>query len=175
MLQLATRHHGIGPIIISRSIANVVSISNATNLVSALRADAEVFSYEILGTDVSMDVVLFLHHPIERAALGAAIFSARRWLQNRLEEKGDDWLSDEDDPYVSTVPGKCYIRMDSKKTATGRSSMTYRTLLSVFEGLWGAIYLERQELELSLRVNVAGQLAGYGAIRVGDFADLTAA
>ena len=121
-----------------------------------------------------MDVVLFIHHPIERAALGAAIFSGRRWLEGRLDEKGDDWLSDQDDPYVSVVPGKCYIRLDSKKTASGRSSMTYRTLLSVFEGLWAAIYLEGREFELSMRIHVAGQLAGYGAIRIRDYSNLAA-
>lgn len=142
---------------------------------SALRADAEVFSYEIPGTDISIDVVLFIYHPIERAALGAAIFSGRRWLEGRLGEKGDDWLNDEDDPYLSAVPGRCYIRMDSKKTPSGRSSMTYRTLLSVFEGLWAVIYLERRDYELSLRIHVAGQLAGYGAIRIRDVTNLAAA
>ena len=140
-----------------------------------MRADAEVFSYDVLGTDVSIDVVLFIHHPIERAALGAAIFTGRRWLESRLEEKGDDWLSDEDDPYLSAVLGRCYIRIDSKKNASGRANMTYRTLLSVFEGLWAAIYLERREQELSLRIQVAGQLAGYGAIRIRDYSNLAAA
>ncbi|KAG6999210.1 hypothetical protein G7Y79_00036g071660 [Physcia stellaris] len=156
-------------------IGNLTTSGNATNLLSALRTDAEVFSYEILGTDVSMDVVLFIHHPVERAALGAAIFSGRRWLETRLQEKGDDWLSDEDDPYLSIVPERCYIRVDSKKTRSGRSSMTYRTLLSVFEGLWAVIYLGRRDYELSLRIHVAGQLAGYGAIRIREVNNLAAA
>lgn len=97
--------------------------------------------------------------------MGFAILSALRWIRVRLRDKGDDWLSHEDDPFISRVPGRCVIQIVPMKMATGRSRMTYRTLRNVFVGIWNALYTERLDMESCLRIHVAGLLAGFGTIR----------
>ncbi|KAI4190615.1 MAG: hypothetical protein LQ348_003629 [Seirophora lacunosa] len=101
-----------------------------------------------------------MENPIDRRAMGAAILSALQWIRERLRDKGDDWLDHEDDPFLSTVVGRCYIQIVTTKTETGRSRMTYRTLLTVFEGIWNALYVERLTMEACSRIHVAGLLAG---------------
>ncbi|KAL8953163.1 MAG: hypothetical protein Q9222_000984 [Ikaeria aurantiellina] len=161
---------------VSISAENATTLSSkAIGLPSPANPETRVFTYDVFETDVSIDFILFLRHPLERQALGAAIYSGRRWLYNRIDEEGDDWVQDEDDPFVSTVPGRCYIRVDSLKTNTVRRRLTYRTLLTVFDGLWQALYLGRQEQELSMRIKVAGLIAGHGAIRKNAVPDLAAA
>ncbi|KAL8835313.1 MAG: hypothetical protein Q9170_003368 [Blastenia crenularia] len=125
------------------------------------------FPYDVPGTNTVLDFVVFLENPIERQALEVTILRAIQWILNRLD-KGDSWLDKKDDPFVSAVPGRCYIQIMSKKTSTGRSRMTYRTLLSVFKGLWHALYIPRLDFETCLRIQVAGLLAGFGFVRVED-------
>lgn len=98
--------------------------------------------------------------------MGAALLSGMHWIRNRLLNKGDDWLDKEDDPFVSSVPGRCFIQIVTKKMDTGRSRMTYRTLLRVLEGMWAVLYAGGLDLESCLRIHVAGLLAGFGSVRV---------
>ena len=44
--------------------------------------------------------------------------------------------------------------------------MTYRTLLTFFDGLWIELYLMRSEFEGSMRIKVAELLAGHAATTV---------
>jgi len=125
-----------------------------------------MFSYEVLGTNVAIDFILFLDKPIEHHSLGVAILNGKRWIEQRLGEKGDDWLAPEDEPIVSTVLHECWLRIDSKKAPNGRSHLTYKTVLSVFNGFWNVLYSLRNNYAASMRIKVADILAGYGAISV---------
>lgn len=113
-----------------------------------------------------MEFILFLRDPIEdsvlKQALGLGVFRVR----DRLLTQGDDWLPRRDDPYYSNVTGKCTVRVESVKTTSGRSSMTYKTLLAAFVGMWNLLYVEDQEWEASFRIQVAGLTAGHGTVRV---------
>lgn len=117
---------------------------------------------------MEIDFLLFEDKPIDRPALGLAIFTGKQYLKNRLEKQGDDWLADEDDPFISVQPGLCWIRNDAAKTSSGRSRMTYRTLLTVYEAYWNVLFLSRNERESSMRIHVAGQLSGYAAVTIND-------
>ncbi|KAL9594807.1 MAG: hypothetical protein Q9219_006821 [cf. Caloplaca sp. 3 TL-2023] len=148
-----------------------ILLSPSTNLTTNLTAPTEVLElpYDIPHTDISLIILLFINEPVERQALGAAIYSGRRWIARQIKEQGGGWLDDSDNPYVSTVPERCFIRIDSKKTEAGRAKMTYWTLLKVLEAMWTVLYLERRERELSMRIDVAGIVAGYGRVSVRGF------
>ncbi|KAI4173450.1 MAG: hypothetical protein LQ343_002983 [Gyalolechia ehrenbergii] len=143
-------------------------ISNRTNstLTPTNAPEIRILHYNVPETNVDMDFILFLDQPIDDSAFGLAIRQGILRIRDRLVSQGDAWLTRDDDPYLSTVPGECTVRIDSLKTATGRSSMTYRTLLAAFVGLWNRLYVERQEWEVSLRIQVAGLMAGYGTVWV---------
>ena len=115
---------------------------------------------------MAVEFILFLENPIDRHALGLAIYTGKKRLWDRLDEEGDDWLAGEDDPFISTTAEKCWIRVDSAKGPGGRSRMTYRTLLAVFEAFWNVLYLLRNEKEASMRIKVADIVAGYAGVRV---------
>ena len=115
---------------------------------------------------MEVDFILNLENPIDRQALGLAIYTGKQRIRDRLEEEGDDWLAGEDDPFISTTAGKCWIRVDSAKSPDGRSRMTYRTLLAVFEAFWNVLYLLRDEKEASMRIKVANIVSGFAAARV---------
>ncbi|KAI4167197.1 MAG: hypothetical protein LQ343_007409 [Gyalolechia ehrenbergii] len=138
----------------------------ATSSLAPTNFEVREFTYEVPGTNTALDFIVFLDSPVEHQALGAAILSPIQWINKRIRDRGDGWLDHEDDPFESTVSGRCFIQIVSKKTNTGRSRMTYRTLLSVFEGMWNVLYASRQDLESCLRIRVAGLLAGFGTIRV---------
>jgi len=125
-----------------------------------------MFNYEVHGTNVAIDFILFLDKPIQHHPMGLAILKGKRWIEQRLIEKGDDWLAAKDEPFVSTVLHECWLRFDSKKAPDGRSRLTYKTLLSVFDGLWNVLYLLRNNSAGSMRIKVANLLAGFGAISV---------
>ncbi|KAL8847236.1 MAG: hypothetical protein Q9221_007723 [Calogaya cf. arnoldii] len=109
------------------------------------------------NTNIDLDILLFLLHPIDHRALGLSLHHGISWTQNRLDNLGDDWLSRDDDPFYSTVRGKCSVRIDARKTESGKSMMTYKTLLGAFLGLWQALYLDEEEWAVSFRVKVAGR------------------
>ncbi|KAL8988087.1 MAG: hypothetical protein Q9177_002783 [Variospora cf. flavescens] len=123
--------------------------SNRSDLVlpPTLPRDIRVINYNVPDTNVDIEFILFLRDPIEdsvlKQALGLGVFRVR----DRLLTQGDDWLLRRDDPYFSIVPGKCIVRIESVKTASGRSSMTYKTLLAAFVGMWNLLYVEGQEWE----------------------------
>lgn len=125
-----------------------------------------MFHYEVLGTNVVIDFILFLDKPMQHHPIGVALLNAKRWLEDRLKEKGDDWLAVEDEPFVTTVLHGCWLRIDSIRAPNGRSRMTYRTLQSVFDGLWNVLYLLRNNSAGSIRIKVANILAGHGAVSV---------
>ncbi len=125
-----------------------------------------MINYEVIGTNVAIDFILFLDKPMQHHPLGLVLLRGKRWLEERLNEKGDDWLAVEDDPFVSTVVHECWLRIDSVRAPNGRSRMTYKTLLSVFDGLWNVLYLLRNNSGGSIRIKVADILAGHGAISV---------
>ena len=125
-----------------------------------------MLTYDVYGTNVAVEFILYLKNPIDRQALGRAIQTGKQRLWNRLKEEGDDWLAGEDDPFISTTAKECWIRVDSVKGPGGRSRLTYRTLLAVFEAFWNVLYLLRNEKEGSMRIKVAEILAGYAAARV---------
>lgn len=125
-----------------------------------------MFKYDVHGTNVAIDFILFLDKPIEHHPIGLAILQGKNFVEQRLSEKGDDWLAKEDEPIVSTVLHECWLRIDSKRTPDGRSRLTYKTLLAVFDGLWNVLYLLRNDSAGSMRIKVADLLAGYGAIAV---------
>lgn len=125
-----------------------------------------MFNYEIPGTNIAVDFILFLDKPIHHHPMGLAIRNARRWVDKRLKEKGDDWLAAEDEPVVFNVQHGCWLQIDSKKAPDGRSFLTYRTLRAVFEGFWNVLYLLRNDHAGSMRIKVANTLAGFGAISV---------
>ncbi|KAI4180888.1 MAG: hypothetical protein L6R41_006964 [Letrouitia leprolyta] len=127
------------------------------------------FTYEVPHTNTALDLIIFLDNPIEHTPFGVAVRSGIYRIKNRLNSpKGDSWLDNEDDPFISTIPHKCHIQIMSKKMESGRSRMTYRTLLNIFEGLWEALYEEAFEFETCFRVRVSGLLAGFGIVRVED-------
>ncbi|KAL9002127.1 MAG: hypothetical protein Q9188_004929 [Gyalolechia gomerana] len=128
--------------------------------------EIRVLHYNVPESNVDMEFVLFLDHPMDDSAFGLALRQGIVRIRDRLVIQGDDWLTRDDDPFLSIVPGECSIWIDSLKTATGRSSMTYKTLLAAFVGLWNRLYVERQEWEVSFRIQVAGLTAGYGTVRV---------
>ena len=142
--------------------------NNAALSLPSTDEDVRVFTHEVLGTDVAIEFILYLHHPVERRALGETLLGGKAWLRRRLKDHGDDWLAADDDPYISAVAGRCYVRIDGDKAPNGRSRLTYKTLLRVYEGYWNALYLARNEFEGSMRITVANQLAGYGVVRVKD-------
>ncbi|KAL8897440.1 MAG: hypothetical protein Q9207_007220 [Kuettlingeria erythrocarpa] len=138
------------------------AVISPTNLSFPVRE----INYEIPRTNIGLDLIVFLENPIERQAMGAALLSGMRWIRERLREKGEGWLDKEDDPFVSSVPGRCVIQISSKKMGTGRSRMTYTTLLRTFEGMWAVLYAGGLDNETCLRIHVAGLLAGFGGLRV---------
>lgn len=126
--------------------------------------DVRLEHYEVPHTNIDIDILLFLRDPMDREALGLTLRHGISWTQARIENQGDAWLAKDDDPFYSTAQGKCFIRIDAQKTASGRSMMTYKTLLAVFLGLWNALFLTREEWAVSFRFQVAGMTAGHGAI-----------
>ena len=80
--------------------------------------------------------------------------------------KGGGWLDPEDDPFITYMVGQCWIRMDSVKTASGRSRLTYKTMLAVYHAYWVVFITMNHAKEGAMRVKVAGILAGYGAMGV---------
>ncbi len=138
------------------------AVTSPTNLTFPVRE----INYNVPQTNIGIDFIIFLENPIERQPMGAALLSGIRSIRDRLREKGDDWLAKEDDPFVSSVPGRCFIQIVTKKMSTGRSRMTYRTLLRVLEGMWAVLYAGGLDMESCLRIHVAGLLAGFGSVRV---------
>ncbi|KAL8702862.1 MAG: hypothetical protein Q9201_003975, partial [Fulgogasparrea decipioides] len=142
-------------------------LNNTTSpLLTSSRNDVRVFAYDVPGTNVALNFILFVDRPIDRLGLTIAIESGHRWLRRRLDEKGDDWLAPEDDPFISLSRGKCYLRIDSVKAPSGRSRLTYRTLLAVYEGYYEAFISHRNEIEGSIRIKVADIIAGHGAASI---------
>ena len=139
--------------------------SNATTtlLLSSKNDEVSTFTYEVAGTNLDIDFIVWKEHPIERDALARALLASKLRIWNRLRDHGNDWLAAEDDPFLTTIPDKCYIRIDSARAPNGRRLMTYQTLLSIFEGFWQVLYLQRDEKEASMRFKVAGIIAGHGA------------
>lgn len=117
---------------------------------------------------MAIDFIFDLDEPLDREALRDALLTGRHWLERRLRDQGDNWLSKDDDPFVSRVPNKCWIRVDSKKTPSGRACMTYKTLLHVYEGLNTAMISLRNNFEGTMRIQVADQLSGHGTFAVKD-------
>ncbi|KAL8966571.1 MAG: hypothetical protein Q9197_005909 [Variospora fuerteventurae] len=142
--------------------------SNRSDLVlpPTLPRDIRVLNYNVPDTNVDMEFILFLRDPIEASVLKQALGSGVFRVRDRLLTQGDDWLPRRDDPYFSIVPGKCIVRIESVKTASGRSSMTYKTLLAAFVGMWNLLHVEDQDWEASFRIQVAGLTAGHGTVRV---------
>lgn len=128
------------------------------------KEDVRIVHYQVPHTNIDIDILLFLLDPMDREALGLTLRHGISWTQARIENQGDAWLAKDDDPFYSTAQGKCFIRIDAQKTASGRSMMTYKTLLAVFLGLWNALFLTREEWAVSFRFQVAGMTAGHGAI-----------
>ncbi|KAL8648964.1 MAG: hypothetical protein Q9210_004680 [Variospora velana] len=142
--------------------------SNRSDLVlpPTLPPDIRILKYNVPETNVDMEFILFLRDPIEGSVLQAALSQGVIRVRDRLITEGDDWLLRRDDPYYSVVPGRCIVRIESSKTASGRSSMTYKTLLAAFVGMWNRLYVEGEEWEASFRIQVAGLIAGHGTVRV---------
>lgn len=134
--------------------------------IAPLNDHVRAFTYDVVGTNVAVDFIQNLDEPIERDVLGLVILNAKAWLRRRLKNEGDDWLPPENDPFASVVADLCHIRIDSVRSDTGRSRMTYTTLLSVMEALWNVMYLTRAESEAVIKIHVAGILAGHGAVTV---------
>ncbi|KAL8737570.1 MAG: hypothetical protein Q9181_001548 [Wetmoreana brouardii] len=132
-------------------------------LLTSSRNGFRVFAIDVPGTNVALEFILFEHRPINRLALKLAIETGHQWLEKRLIEKGDDWLAPDDDPFISFMMGKCVLRIDSVKAPSGRSRLTYRTLLSVYEGYHVAFISERNERQGTIRIKVADIIAGHGS------------
>ncbi|KAL8953849.1 MAG: hypothetical protein Q9222_000295 [Ikaeria aurantiellina] len=106
------------------------------------------YSYSVPGTTISMVIVLAMHTPIERAAMGRTIFRAQQELRRMLENEGNRWLDVADDPYQvdDRRTGKCMIGMKSVHVGgEDGDRLTYRTVLDTFQGLWDVLYLGRNE------------------------------
>lgn len=117
---------------------------------------------------MAIEFVLYLERPVERHALARALLNGKIKIQDHLNAYGDSWLEAEDDPYISASPEECYIRVEATVAPSGRTRMTYRTLLRIYDAYWTVLYLSRMENEGTMRITVADQVAGYGIIRVKD-------
>lgn len=138
--------------------------SNATALLlSSSNDDVSFYTYEVAGSDMEIDFIIWNDRRIEREALARGLLNGKLRVWQRLRDEGNDWLTANDDPFTVVIPEKCYIRIDSRKAPNGRRLMTYQTLLSVFDGLWDVLYIRKVEKEASIRFEVAGIVAGHGA------------
>ena len=126
--------------------------------------DVRLIRYDVPHTNIVIDILLFLSDPLDREALGRTLNHAISWTGTRLKNQGDDWLSKDDNPFYSTAQGKVFMRIDSQKTANGRSMLTYRTMQAVFGGLWTELFIGKKPWAASFRINVAGITAAHGAL-----------
>ncbi|KAI4194617.1 MAG: hypothetical protein LQ350_007672 [Teloschistes chrysophthalmus] len=108
--------------------------NNATwPLQKSLEDEYDTFIYNIPYSNIDVDFIVWLKKPVDRQSLGLAILSGQRYLRNRIITGGERWIQAEDDPFVSIIPNHIWLRNDSTKTASGRTKMTYVTLLRVYE------------------------------------------
>ncbi|KAL8936160.1 MAG: hypothetical protein Q9216_005079, partial [Gyalolechia sp. 2 TL-2023] len=106
-----------------------------------------ILHYIVPETNVELEFILFLRDPIESDIFSLAIQQGIQEIRGHLIYEGDGWLKQEDDPFFSIVPGRCSVRVDSVKRASGRSNITYKTLLASFVGMWNRLYVEEEEWE----------------------------
>lgn len=124
------------------------------------------FTYEVPMTNIAVDFALYDDHPLDRVALGLAIKTSQRWLRAHLAAHGDDWLSPTDNPFISFIIEKCFLRIDSLKAPNGRSRMTYRTVIAIYDA-YTEVFLEQgNAVEGAMRMSVAGIIVGHGIITV---------
>ncbi|KAI4086087.1 MAG: hypothetical protein LQ344_007865 [Seirophora lacunosa] len=142
------------PTIQSNRTNNNNHLSPPTALI--LPPDIRILHYTVPETNVDLEFILFLRDPVDPPAFKQAIWQGVAAVRDHIIDHGDGWLVlGRDDPYYSTVPGRCVVKIDSRKTESGRSSLTYKTLLAAFVGLWNRLYVEGEEWE------------GAGVVRVG--------
>ena len=119
-------------------------------------------------TNLAIDFALYDDHPLNLDALRLAISSGQRWLGDRLVLHGNDWLSPTDNPFTSSIHGRCFIRIDSLKAPGGRSRMTYRTVLDIYDAYEEVFIAQGNAAEGAVRMSVAGIIVGHGAVTVED-------
>ena len=117
-------------------------------------------------SNIAVEFRLYDDRAIDRVALGLAIKTSQRWLRAHLAAHGDDWLSPTDNPFISYIIDKCFLRMDSLKAPNGRLRMTYRTVLAIYEA-YAEVFLEQgNAVESAMRMSVADIIVGHGVVAV---------
>lgn len=141
--------------------------SNITwSLQAHLDDEHDTFVYRIPYSNIDVDFIIWLKKPVDRQSLGLAILSGQRYIRNHIISQGEGWIQAEDDPFVSIIPDHIWLRNDCAKTSSGRSKMTYVTLLRVYEAYMKVLYDGKMCLEASMQVRVANVVAGHAALSV---------
>ena len=115
-------------------------------------------------TNIEIDFALYDDHPLDREALWLAISSGQEWLREYLAAHGDGGLAPAANPFTSSIHGQCFLRIDSLKAPNGRARMTYKTVLAIYGAYAEVLFEEGNEAEGSMRMSVAGIVAGHGII-----------
>ncbi|KAL8779382.1 MAG: hypothetical protein Q9194_001479 [Teloschistes cf. exilis] len=127
----------------------------ASNITWPLQAhlddEHDTFVYKIPYSNIDVDFIIWLEKPVDRQSLGLAILSGQRYIRNRIISQGEGWIQAEDDPFLSIIPDHIWLRNDSAKTSSGRSKMTYVTLLRVYEAYMKVLYEGKMCLEASMQ------------------------
>ncbi|KAL9589713.1 MAG: hypothetical protein Q9203_001484 [Teloschistes exilis] len=129
----------------------------ASNITWPLQAhlddEHDTFVYKIPYSNIDVDFIIWLEKPVDRQSLGLAILSGQRYIRNRIISQGEGWIQAEDDPFLSIIPDHIWLRNDSAKTSSGRSKMTYVTLLRVYEAYMKVLYEGKMCLEASMQTD----------------------
>ncbi|KAL8708911.1 MAG: hypothetical protein Q9220_006243 [cf. Caloplaca sp. 1 TL-2023] len=129
------------------------------------------YRYGVPGTTISLIIVITMHTPIERAALGRTILRSQQELRRMLTKERDRWLDVADDPYQvdDKRTGKCIIGMKSVNVG-GKDGerLTYQTVLDTFQGLFDVLYLGENEYTSIFQIKNGTVEVGHGKITVGN-------
>ena len=138
--------------------------SRYLTLASPLPPHVRTLTYEVPMTNIAIDFALYDNHPLDRDALRLAIHSGQQWLRAHLAAHGDDWLAPTHNPFTSSIHGQCYIRVISLKAPNGRSLMTYKTVLAIYDA-YAEVFVEQgNEVEGVMRMIVANIIVGHGLV-----------
>ncbi|KAI4094555.1 MAG: hypothetical protein L6R37_007220 [Teloschistes peruensis] len=131
----------------------------------------ENINYQVPNTAILLRFALHPGSPIDRAALGRTILTAQRSLRQYIQDNGDAYLDDADDPYEvdDRRTGKCMIGMKStKKYMTGDERLRYGRVLDTFQGLFDVLYLARRCYVGIFQIEDGGEVVGTGKVLVGN-------
>ena len=126
------------------------------------------FTYEVPMTNIAVEFALFDDHPLDGVAVQKAINSGQHRLLAHLATHGDEWLLATDNPFISFIHEKCFIRIDSLKSPNGRLRMTYRTVLAIYVAYAEVFIQQGNDVEGVMRMSVADIIVGHGIVAVND-------